>query len=201
MSSLSNILSFIQLKGISTAEFERECGLPNATLSNYQSRDGDITSKNIEKISKRYGKELLNAGYSVIDLAVFGGKGYIIVADKAKKEDEQAAALPAQQDPTPMQILSVLAGAFKDQAETLRIQVGILGTINKEMARQDSQARLEANLNETLAGVEFVSKIRIQQVLDQLQELKAQRKVPVAGERKRPGEGPEDGHKPGIRPL
>lgn len=53
-------------------------------------------------------------------------------------------------DPSPMQILAVLAEAFKAQAEMMR-------NIEKEMARKDIQATMSANLIEVLAGVEVLS--------------------------------------------
>lgn len=53
-------------------------------------------------------------------------------------------------EPSAMQILSVLAEAFKAQAEIMR-------NIEKNMARADTQATMDANLVRTLTGVEVLN--------------------------------------------
>ena len=80
-------------------------------------------------------------------------------------------------DPSPMQILSLLAQAFKDQAaahkehaETLKLQADILRSIESKMARQDTQEEIskraeyiQANLESLSSGHQLVA---IRQAVD-----------------------------------
>lgn len=71
-------------------------------------------------------------------------------------------------EPTPMQILAILAEAFKAQTE-------IVKSIEKNMARQESQARMETNLNRVFGGLETVGDRQghaIKQILGELAEIK-----------------------------
>lgn len=71
MSSIDNILTFIEISGSSPSKFEKEVGLPNATLSNSKAREGGLSSSNIDKISKKYWKELKAKGFEIIDISPF----------------------------------------------------------------------------------------------------------------------------------
>lgn len=53
-------------------------------------------------------------------------------------------------DPSPMQILAVLADAFRDQAAMMK-------SIESKMAREETQARIKSSLTEVLAGVETIA--------------------------------------------
>ena len=70
-------------------------------------------------------------------------------------------------EPTPMQILSVLADAFKAQADLMK--------------SMESKMALESSLQEVLAGVETIADrqgFAIQKILDDLAELKRRKNGP-----------------------
>ncbi|OJW53652.1 MAG: hypothetical protein BGO55_00795 [Sphingobacteriales bacterium 50-39] len=54
-------------------------------------------------------------------------------------------------------VLTLMAEAYRDQAKAFAAQTEILKNIEKNMARQESQAKIETNLNEALAGIETLS--------------------------------------------
>lgn len=100
------------------------------------------------------------------------------------------------------------AEGFKAQAEAFRTQAEMMKDIRKEMARADAQtiikdtvSRIDTNLIETLAGVEFVSKMRLQQVLDAIEQVRERKEDLSQGERKKSGGTGGDGHTLGIKPL
>lgn len=71
-------------------------------------------------------------------------------------------------DPTPMQILAVMAEAFKAHARTME-------NIEKNMARADSQARVEVNLQRVFGGVEAIGEQQdhaLKKILEDLAEIK-----------------------------
>jgi transcriptional regulator with XRE-family HTH domain len=98
-------------------------------------------------------------------------------------------------EPSAMQILDRISMAFVDQAkaiadqaegfraqaEAFRAQTELIKEIRKEMARQDSQARIESNLNEVLTGVETIADRQgdaIKQILSDLSIIKLNRNGP-----------------------
>ena len=214
MSSLSNILIFINSKGISPSEFERECNIANATLAKYQERGKDLSSKNIDKISKRYGKELQAAGFKVIDLANFGRP-----TEKAiVKTEEDLPIVQGQEE----EIVTIkkLSQALADQAEANKIQASandkyaegfkvlavVLERMENKMAQEQTQAiiaktleRMDSNLIETLTGVEFVSKMQLQPLMDQLKKGAADKKDHAKDAGKKSDETNGDGQKSGIK--
>lgn len=60
--------------------------------------------------------------------------------------DDQKIVNGAETEPTPMQILSVLAQAFKDQAAALTIQSDILRSIESKVARESSLVSLREDV-------------------------------------------------------
>lgn len=84
------------------------------------------------------------------------------------EENNKNNATKGSNEPTPMQILAILAEAFKAQTE-------IVKSIEKNMARQESQARMETNLNRVFGGLETVGERQghaIKQILGDLAEIK-----------------------------
>lgn len=122
---------------------------------------------------------------------------------------QKAAAILSSEE-----ILSVLTLAIQDQAkaradqtEILKIHAKWLERIDGKMAQESTQAslvetikKIDANLTETLTGVEFVSGRQLQKILAALAEIRAQRKAPSRGVRKKSDETNGDGHKSGIKP-
>lgn len=220
MSNLSNILNFIADNGYSNHSFEKKCGLPNATLANAGKRDADLTTEVVETISKSVGKELVEAGYHVMDMRPFGRQELAvlsseeagkIVATLGKTIKINDVADGAKGDaPT----VDLLAQALADQAAANLKHANNYGAIvilmedmRNNMARADAQAtikdtlnRIDANLTETLTGVEFVSKMQLQEMMDLLSELKVQKTTSSQDVRKTQDENGGDGHRSGIRP-
>lgn len=73
MTTLNNVLKFIELKDISFRKFEAECGLSNGTLTGNKRNNVELSADNINKIVERYSTELKDAGYHIIDLSLVGG--------------------------------------------------------------------------------------------------------------------------------
>lgn len=181
MTSLDNILEFIDKSNISIRQFESESGLANGTINENRKRGADLSSKNIEKISKRFGLDLTKFGFLIQDLKAYGRPGELAVVKKTTDNsptelenthmpstiEQLAKALVDQAEASKLQ-----ASANKEYAEGFKVLVMVLERIEKNMARQDSQARIEANLNEALAGIETLS-IDSEKVMADLQILKA----------------------------
>lgn len=94
-----------------------------------------------------------------------------------KKRVGENSDISKDGEPTPMQILAVLADAFRAQAEMMR-------DIRNEMARADTQARMETNLNRVFGGLEAVGEIQdhaIKKILSDLAEIKAKIGGPSKG--------------------
>lgn len=85
MSSLSNILAFIEKTGSSKSALEKKCGLPNATLKNKQALNADLTPEIVDKISNCMRGELEANGFYIIDVSPFDKPIWVIV-----NEDERA---------------------------------------------------------------------------------------------------------------
>lgn len=89
---------------------------------------------------------------------------------------------PDNSEPSPMQILDRLSKAFIDQAEGFKAQahafalhVELMKEIRNEMARGDTQARMETNLNRVFGGLETVGERQdhaIKRILADLAEIK-----------------------------
>lgn len=86
MSSLSNILSFIELQNLSVRQFEKECGLGNGTLNENKTRGVDLSSKNVEKISLKFHSQLKQAGYHIINVNPFGREDFVIINKEEMKK-------------------------------------------------------------------------------------------------------------------
>ena len=160
-------MTFIENKKISIRQFEAEAGLSNGTLNETKKRSADLSSKNIEKISKRYADELLKAGFYILDLAAFGRPGELAILKQEEKAGDEIAPSAEQSVPeyTPSQMLSILvrsydkqADAFKDQAkahadqaegfkalaEAFRAQIDLIKNIDSRMALQASLESLSS---------------------------------------------------------
>jgi uncharacterized phage infection (PIP) family protein YhgE len=182
MTSLDNILAFIEKKNISIRQFEAESELANGTLNENKKRGADLSSKNIEKISKRYGSELLDAGYYVLDLKSFGRDGYAIVKqvesniseENAIKEEaasianlsralaDQAAAnkIQASANDKHAEGHRTLAEAYKEMLELLRDmrkslaqQTDQLTIKEKVQANEAQTVEIKSNLNQVQKDV------------------------------------------------
>lgn len=75
-------MTFIRLIKSNNSDFEKETGLPNATLANYLKRDADFTAKNLDKIANRYLKELTENGFYVVNIDPFGGEQLAILNER-----------------------------------------------------------------------------------------------------------------------
>lgn len=78
MTTISNVLNFISQKGMSTRAFEEQAGLSNGTLSKVKPGN-DLSDENIDKIIERFSTELLEKGFIIFDLNVFGRSGNAII--------------------------------------------------------------------------------------------------------------------------
>jgi transcriptional regulator with XRE-family HTH domain len=77
-------------------------------------------------------------------------------------------------DPTPMEILKVLAEAFRDQAKAFADQAAMMKNIESKMA-------LETSLQETLAGVETIYDQhgpKLKKIQEDLEKLMRRKTVP-----------------------
>lgn len=106
-------------------------------------------------------------------------------------------------DPSAMQILAVLADAFRDQAALMK-------NIESKMAREDTQATIEkevkglaTNLNVAQADIEKISLVqdRTEKVLNYLAELTAGKNPPSKGSDKQKHGIDGDGRKQGKSPA
>lgn len=145
MSSISNILTFIEKKGYSVAWFEEQAGLGNGSLKKTSLRGKDLTDKTLEKISKKFGQELLAEGYYVIEATPFGKQGLMLIDEAAKNRlsrtdvGEKKVEVVGR-EPTAMEILDRLSQAFLNQSEAFRTQAELLRSIESKMAQEQTQA-------------------------------------------------------------
>lgn len=88
------------------------------------------------------------------------GKGAILAKDVINKiiSDAGANAIEIIPELTQGQVISILANALKDQAKAFADQAEILKEMKKEMARGDTQANMEINLDEVRSIVDKISK-------------------------------------------
>lgn len=81
----------------------------------------------------------------------------------------------AIQELSPGQVMSILTMAFKDQAEAFKAHARTMENIEKNMARAESQARVESNLQRVFGGVETIGDQQghaLKQILADLVEIK-----------------------------
>lgn len=100
-------------------------------------------------------------------------------------------------EPTPMQILAVLAEAFRTQAEILR-------SIESKMARADALATVDTNLIRTLAVVESARIVQDRsqiELLDHLRKLSSGTAPPSQAEGRKSRQKNGDGQKRGKSPA
>lgn len=95
--------------------------------------------------------------------------------------------VPKTSEPSAMQILKVLADAFRDQATVISVQAEILRSIEEKMAREATLARMEPNLMRTLAAALTVAKGQE----DAMKELRGLLSPPVR--KKAPSRGVDKG--------
>jgi len=74
LSSLHNILTFINSNGYPKSSWEEDAGLANGTFYNYHKRNAELPPEAIAKLSKKWGDELRAAGYHIINVDPFGGE-------------------------------------------------------------------------------------------------------------------------------
>ncbi|HSW70854.1 MAG TPA: hypothetical protein VLH77_02620 [Gammaproteobacteria bacterium] len=115
-----------------------------------------------------------------------------------EKPERGQLAVSTELAELPEQTVGKLAQALADQAEANKIQAAandkyadgfralaiILERMESKMARQESQAIIEANLQEVLAGVETIADRQgdaIKQILSDLSELKEKKNAPSKG--------------------
>lgn len=94
---------------------------------------------------------------------------------KDSNVDSSQMVFPASEEELSQnQIILMLAQANKDYAEGFKALARVVERIEKNMARQESQAKMEANLNEALAGIETLS-VDSEKIMADLASLKAGR--------------------------
>lgn len=181
MQSIAEILKIINEKNLNVSDISRRTGIPGTRI--YKWLDGKGRPK-VEDAAK---------------MQAWAGKYLEVVPTEGEGIDNAELGRAQPHKITDRDIYAMFLTVSAAQTEILR-------DIKQGMARQESQAtiedtvkRIESSLTETLAGVEFVSGRQLQKILSTLTELKAQKKGPSPGDRKKRGEIGGDGHKSGIK--
>lgn len=165
MQNVDEILNAIKERNLNVSEISRNTGIPGTRIYKWLDNKGKPKgedSKTLQDWAKKYLEKLPNSNSS-----------------------------DTQKEPTAMQILAVLTNtinlqteAYREHAAALKVQAELMESIKKDMARQESQARIEANLNRVFGGLETIGEIQehaIKKILSDLAEIKANRNGPSTG--------------------
>jgi len=189
---LKDILKFLKKNGIQKGAVAKELAVTQGYLSDILGGRKALTSEIEDGFKSSYGKYIIDFEKVRHNAPEKGEKG--------EYEGPSAIAKGEKYDePTAMQIFHLLA-------KTLDSHGRILESIESKMAQEQTQAmivksveRIDSNLIETLTGVEFVSKMQLQPMLDLLKKGGADKKDHAKDAGKKSDETNGDGHKSGIK--
>jgi hypothetical protein len=86
MESLKTIFKFIDTVDITVDQFEKECGLELGTLKAAHENQTPLSKDITMKIAKRYGNEMNDLGFYVIEGKAFGKKTDFIIEEDIKRK-------------------------------------------------------------------------------------------------------------------
>lgn len=193
MQTIEEILKIIKEKNLNVADISRRTGIPGTRI--YKWLDGKGNPKVVDS-----GK--------ILDWAA---NNLEVVPNSVQTNESLAQPDASIPEPTPMQILAVLADAFKAQAEMMR-------NIESKMAQETTQAIIQeavkklddkakeigTNLIRTLTVVESARIVQDRsqiELLDHLRKLKAGKDLPSQDEGKRSRQKNGDGQRRGKSPA
>lgn len=126
--------------GLSKGRFAKIAGVDASQYGRVERGEEGLGRENLLSIAEKHG---VNVDF------LSTGKGPVLIKDVNKSiTDAGPEVIPVIPELTQAQVISILAGALKDQADAFKAQAELMKSIESKMAREDTQAKIEEKIKE-----------------------------------------------------